>query len=232
MDFIKGLPPSNGRNMILVVVDRLTNVSDRDPVFISKFWKNFLRLQGVAQHMSTAYHPQTDGQIEVVNRCLETYLRCMTYERPKQWRSERTLEVADWVYVKLKPYQQDSVAHSVSHKLSPRYFGPFQVIEKIGSVAYKFKLPEGSKIHAVFHISMLKKHVGNHPVEVSFPSMLNDHGQVVLKPIAILDRWLIKKKNRIQVQLLIQWSNASKEDATWMNVEVMRQNFQQFNLNA
>ncbi|PKA61698.1 putative mitochondrial protein [Apostasia shenzhenica] len=345
MDFIEGLPPSNGRNIILVVVDRLTKyahfialshpysalevaqifldnvfklhgmpttiVSDRDPVFISKFWKDFLRLQGVAQHMSTAYHPQTDGQTEVVNRCLETYLRCMTHERPKQWvrwlplaewwyntnyhssirmspyealygqsaplsvpyttgesevdavdrslsahetarimlkknleiaqnrmrqlanrkRSECTLEVTDWVYVKLKPYRQDSIAHRVSHKLSPRYFSPFQVIEKIGSVAYKLKLPEGSKIHAVFHISMLKKHVGNHPAEGSFPSMLNDHGQVVLEPIAILDRRLIKKKNRIQVQLLIQWSNASKEDATWMNVEVMRQNFPQFNLN-
>ncbi|PKA53783.1 hypothetical protein AXF42_Ash011262 [Apostasia shenzhenica] len=232
MDFIEGLPSSNGKSVTFVVVDRLMVISDRDPIFISRFWRDFLKLQGVIQHMSTTYHPQTDGQTKVVNRCLEIYLRCMTYERPKQWIKWLSLaELGDFVFVKLKPYRQDSVARRLSHKLSPRYFGPFPIDEKIGAVAYKLKLPENSRIHPVFHVSMLKRHIGNRPAESNFPFMLNDHRQVILEPVAILDRRLVKKRERIQVQLLNQWSNSSKEDATWVSAEVIRQNFPCFNLN-
>ncbi|PKI35139.1 hypothetical protein CRG98_044414 [Punica granatum] len=62
-----------------------TIVSDRDPVFLSKFWQDLFRLQGVEFLASIAYHPQTDGQSEAVNKCLETYLRCMTREKSTMW---------------------------------------------------------------------------------------------------------------------------------------------------
>ena len=60
-------------------------VSDRDKVFVSRFWTELFCLQQVALHMSTSYHPQTDGQTEVVNKCLKTFLRCMAGERRKEW---------------------------------------------------------------------------------------------------------------------------------------------------
>ena len=60
-------------------------VSDRDPVFTSNLWRDLFKLSGVKQCLSTAFHPQTDGQSEVVNRIIVMYLRCVTGDRPRSW---------------------------------------------------------------------------------------------------------------------------------------------------
>lgn len=66
-------------------------ISDRDSIFLSSFWQEIFRLQGVDLRMSTAYHPQTDGQMEIVNKCLKTYLCCMTHDNPNDWSNWLTL---------------------------------------------------------------------------------------------------------------------------------------------
>ena len=71
-------------------------VSDRDPVFTSTFWKELMRLSGVKLQMTTAFHPQSDGQAEAANKVITMYLRCLTGDRPRQWL--RWLPWAEFVF--------------------------------------------------------------------------------------------------------------------------------------
>lgn len=144
MDFIEGLPNSEGKEVILVVVDRFTKyahfiplphpynvmsvaqafmdniirlhgppkliISDRDRIFTSKLWKDIFAAMKSELRYSTSYHPQTDGQTERVNQCVETYLRCMTTTQPKKWCS--WLPLAEFWYnttyhtaLKMSPFQ-------------------------------------------------------------------------------------------------------------------------------
>ncbi|XP_031479936.1 uncharacterized protein LOC116250453 [Nymphaea colorata] len=130
MDFIDAMPRAEGKEAVLVVVDRLTKYShfvalprnyhgpmvanvyqdhvgklhgmpktivcDRDSIFVSAFWREYMRMAGTVINFSTAHHPQTDGQSEVVNRTLETYLRCYAGERPNTW--VKYLSWAEWSY--------------------------------------------------------------------------------------------------------------------------------------
>ncbi|MCH95338.1 hypothetical protein A2U01_0016313, partial [Trifolium medium] len=119
LDFVTGLPPSQGFTVLLVIVDRFTKgihlgvlhsgftaykvaelfvniyrnhhgmpnniVSDRDPIFISHFWRDLFKFSGTLLRMSSPYHPQTDGQTEVMNRTIEQYLRAFVHDKPSNW---------------------------------------------------------------------------------------------------------------------------------------------------
>ena len=68
------------------------------------------------------------------------------------------------VYLRLQPYRQSSLKKSKAEKLKPRFYGPYKVIHKVGEVAYEIELLEGSRVHNVFHVSRLKKSIGQRVV--------------------------------------------------------------------
>lgn len=137
-------------------------------------------------------------------------------------RSERTFEVGDFVYLKLQPYVQSSLAPRAHQKLSFRYFGPFKVIDRVGSVAYKLELPPSSSIHPV--VSLLKPAPSTkYTVSPSLPDF-DDNLQV---PEAILQRRLRPQRDGSVPQVLIKWSGLDASLATWEDVEAVRQQFPQ-----
>lgn len=146
-------------------------------------------------------------------------------------RREATLEVGDWVFLRLRPYRQLSVAVRKNMKLAHKYFGPYQVTEKIGEVAYRLKLPEGSKVHPVFHISLLKKKIGSHFTATTSLPHLGHEGQFLAYPVKVLQRRSIKRSNAAVVHWLVQWSNAILEDATWEDARTVMQQYPDFNPN-
>lgn len=88
-------------NLFLNIVCKLHGfpwsiISDRDPVFVSSFWRELFRLSGTTLRMSMAYHPQTDGQTEVMNCTIEQYLRSFVHHNPADWY--KFLDLAEWSY--------------------------------------------------------------------------------------------------------------------------------------
>jgi ribosomal protein L21E len=75
-------------------------------------------------------------------------------------RLERSFEVGDLVFLKLQPYIQSSLAPHSNQKLAFKFFTSFQVVQKVGQVAYKLDLPPSLAVHPVFHVSQLKKAIG------------------------------------------------------------------------
>ena len=120
-----------------------------------------------------------------------------------QHRSNRVFEVGDWVYLRLQPYKQQSIAHKASHKLSPRFYGPFQVLQRIGVATYKLQLPLESRIHPVFHVSCLKKQLGQHILPIPTLPTVNNVGVLNPEPIAILDRRKLTLRSSVITELLV-----------------------------
>ena len=109
-------------------------------------------------------------------------------------------------------------------KLSPRYIGPFEIVERIGEVAYQLALPPGlSVIHPVFHISMLKKYQQGGDYVIQWDSVLLDQNLTFEEePITILDRKIRKLRSKEISSVKVQWKHSPLQKATWETESDMR----------
>lgn len=280
-------------------------ISDHDRIFTSTLWTTLFRLAGTQLRMSSSYHPQTDGQTERVNQCLETYLHCFVHACPSQWsrwlalaeywyntsfhsalgttpfevlyghkpryfglsatsacqsedlldwlhereqmqslirshllraqtrmksqedkcRSERSFAVGDWVYLKLQPFVQQSMVTRANRKLSFRFYGPFQVLDRVGEVAYKLALPATSLIHPVIHVSQLKKALApGEQVHAPLPVLRSTTADPP-QPVHVLERHFIRKGAKMVEQVLVRWSGDDAAVRTWENPHELRRRF-------
>ena len=273
-----------------------TIVSDRDTIFTSRFWKSFQKAIGSELCLSTAYHPQSDGQTEVINKVLEDLLRAcildfggnwedhlhlaeFTYnnsyqstigmapfealygkpclspicwveagekavlgpeyikettekielvrrrmaaaqDRQKKFadkkRKQVEYEVGDYVFIKVSPMKK-VLRFGKQGKLTPRYVGPYKILERIGSLAYRLELPEEmSAMHNVFHVSQLRRWVHDKEEILEKPTQVQINSDLVYEkePVGILAKEEKKLRNKTLKLVKVQWSLDPK-DCTW-----------------
>ncbi|KAL6176956.1 hypothetical protein ACLB2K_053588 [Fragaria x ananassa] len=139
-------------------------------------------------------------------------------------RKDLEFQVGDWVFLKLSPWK-GVVRFGKRGKLSSRYIGPYEIIERVGSLAYRLALPsELSRIHNVFHVSMLRKYIADpsHVLEEQPISQQKDLSYEE-ESVQILYRKekMLRSKSIPLVKVL--WRSQQVEEATWESEEQMRQ---------
>ena len=112
-------------------------------------------------------------------------------------------------------------------KLSPRYIGPYEILERVGPVAYKLALPpDMAQIHDVFHVSMLRRYRSDPSHVLTGQSLeIKENLSYVEEPIQILDTKVKQLQNRRITMVKVGWRNHPMKEATWETEEYMRKNY-------
>ena len=124
--------------------------------------------------------------------------------------------------VKLRPHHQVSALETTHLKLTKRYYGPFEVQERLGKVAYRLKLPAHSRIHLVFHVSLLKAFVGDPKAAHADPlPVMGTEEEATNTPLTVIDYKLVPADNGPRRMVLVQWPGSSRQDALWEDWQVL-----------
>ncbi|GJT33921.1 putative reverse transcriptase domain-containing protein [Tanacetum coccineum] len=259
MDFVTKLPMTSSGHGVPISI-----ILDHDSRFTARVWQSMQEALGTHLVMSTAYHPQTDGQSERTIQTLEDMLRayhasvrCAPFEalygrkcrspimcvevgegqlirhelvqetiekisqikdrlkvvrdRQKTYADKRRkpleFSVGDYVLLKVSPWK-GVVRFGKKGKLAPRFVGPFEIIEKVGPVAYRIDfLKELNGVHDTFHVSNLKKCLADPTLQVPLDEIRVDAKlNFVEEPVEILERDIKKLKcSRIAI-VKVRWN--------------------------
>ncbi|XP_049348176.1 uncharacterized protein LOC125812742 [Solanum verrucosum] len=134
--------------------------------------------------------------------------------------------IGDWVFLKVSP-MKGVMRFGKKGKLSPRYIGPYKIIRRVGQVAYELELPqELSTVHPVFHVSMLRKCIGD-PSRITPMEDVHVTEDLTYEevPIAILDRQVKKLRNKEVASVKVLWRNQQVKEVTWEAEEAMKSKY-------
>ncbi|GJU05119.1 putative reverse transcriptase domain-containing protein, partial [Tanacetum coccineum] len=283
-------------------------ILDCDAWFTSRLWQTFQKALGTHMDMSTAYHPQADGQSERTIQTLEdmlrvcvidfggswdvhlslaeffynnnyhTSIRCAPFEAlygrkcrsPVLWAEIREgsligpelvqetndkvvvikeklqaardrqksyadsgrkiteYEVGENVLLKVSPWK-GVIRFRNKGKLAPRYVGPFEILERIGPLAYRLRLPEVLiGVHDIFHVSNLKKCLGNTHMHVPLTEIKIDKTLgFVEEPVEIMDREVKSLKCSRIILVKVHWNSKCGPEFTWEREYYMKSKYPQ-----
>jgi hypothetical protein len=124
---------------------------------------------------------------EIKSRLVQAQVT-MKHTQDKSCRDAQ-YNVGDWVWLRLQQRKALGVTAAAPSKLGPKFYGPYQILQRIGEVSYKLQLPSRARIHDMFHVALLKKFEGTAPLQV-VPSPDILHGRVIPSPDKIVKAWL------------------------------------------
>ncbi|KAL2237105.1 UNVERIFIED_CONTAM: Transposon Tf2-11 polyprotein, partial [Sesamum indicum] len=182
-------------------------------------------IEGLRQLEGPELVQETVDKIKTVKKCLKA-----AQDRQESYvdkhRREMEYEVGEKVFLKVSPWR-GILRFGKQGKLSPRYIGPYEILERVGPLAYQLALPtELSQIHDVFHVSMLRRYRSDPSHILYEPEIEISEGLTfVEEPTEILDRSIKKLRNKEIPMVKVKWSHHSPREATWEVEENMREKY-------
>ncbi|XP_028095884.1 uncharacterized protein LOC114295785 [Camellia sinensis] len=112
-------------------------------------------------------------------------------------------------------------------KLPPHYIGPFQILERLGPIAYRIALPPGmEQMHNIFHVSMLRGYLRDLFHVIDYHRIALDEDMMYEKwPVQIIDRQVKQLRNKTIPMVKVEWREHYGKEATWEKEEEMRQRY-------
>jgi hypothetical protein len=181
---------------------------------------------GESQLFGTDIIKKAEKQVQIIRENLR-----IAQSRQKSYADGRRRDVSfqegDYVYLKVSPIR-GLRRFKVKGKLSPRFIGPFQILQRVGEVAYRLDLPEQlSDVHDVFHISPLKRGLKPHdkePLPIDGLDVKEDL-TITERPMKTLDTLARVPRTRVIRMCKVQWSNRAEDEVTWEREEELKEDY-------
>eukprot|EP00253_Pinus_taeda_P012366 PITA_12366 len=151
--------------------------------------------------------PEMWEEMEVMVKKFRANLK-MAQDRQKNFadrkRTFKEYQVGEHVYIRIRA-RKSTLQWNACAKLAPRFCGPFQILARVGSVAYQLALPSHIRVHNVFHVE--------------------PEGEFLVEPVNILDRRRVELWKKVISQVKVQWQHFGPEEATWEDEQMMRDTY-------